>query len=194
MNSRLKNPDSLRSGKVLTWANEPPRLIRGALRMDLGTDAVERIRFYRFSSLALMVTILAPLAFGVVLSLTMLLVAIGQGRCWLFEALSDFSRAAAVLATVGILVLFAGITFARVRSRVRRNLKDFYRETEFDRAEYESFKSALEGVCIGLGMSPPDLEVLGIPTVNTIAYRSGRKPGVGVTAEALKAGLTRSEK
>jgi len=162
--------------------------------VDIGTDAVERIRFYRFSSLALMLTVLAPLAFGVILALVMLIVAIAQGRCWLFESISDFSKAAAVLATVGILVLFAGICFTRVRSRVRRNLKDFYRETEFDRAEYESFKSALEGVSIGLGMSPPVLDVLGIPTVNSIAFREGRKTGVGVTAEALKAGLSRSEK
>jgi hypothetical protein len=43
-------------------------------------------------------------------------------------------------------------------------------------------------------MSPPHLEVLGIPTVNSMAFRDGRKPGVGVTAEALKAGLSRSEK
>ena len=162
--------------------------------VDMGTDVVERIRFYRFSSLALMVTILAPLAFGVILSLVMLIVAIAQGRCWLFESISHFSTAAAALATAGILVLFAGIAFAKVRSRVRRNLKDFYRETEYDRAEYESFESALEGVSIGLGMSPPALAVLGVPTVNSIAFREGRKPGVGVTAEALKAGLSRSEK
>ena len=44
--------------------------------VDMGTDVVERIRFYRFNSLALMVTILAPLAFGVTLSLVMLIVAI----------------------------------------------------------------------------------------------------------------------
>ena len=162
--------------------------------VDMGTDVVERIRFYRFSSLALMVTILAPLAFGVILSLVMLIVAIAQGRCWLFESISHFSKAAAVLATVGIPVLFAGIAVAQVRLRVRRNLKDFYRETEYDRAEYESFKSELEGVSIGLGVSPPVLEVLGIPTVNSIAFREGRTPGVGVTAEALKAGLSRSEK
>ena len=162
--------------------------------VDMGTDVVERIRFYRFSSLAFRVTILAPLAFGVILALVMLIVAIAQGRCWLFESISDFSKAAAVLATVGTLVLFGGIAVARVRSRVRRNLKDFYRETEYDQAQYESFKSALEGVSMGLGMSPPALEVLGIPTVNSIAFREGRKPCVGVTAEALKAGLSRSEK
>jgi Zn-dependent protease with chaperone function len=74
------------------------------------------------------------------------------------------------------------------------NLKDFYRETDYDRAEYESFNSALEGVSIGLGINPPVLDVLGIPTVNSIAFRDGRKPGIGVTAEALKAGLSRSEK
>ena len=162
--------------------------------VDMGTDVIERIRFYRFSSLALRVTILVPLAFGVIIALVMLIVAIAQGRCWIFESISRFSQAAAVLATVGILVLFAGIAVTQVRSRVRKNLKDFYRETDYDRAEYESFKSALESVSIGLGMSPPTLDVLGIPTVNSIAFREGRKPGVGVTAEALKAGLSRSEK
>jgi Zn-dependent protease with chaperone function len=161
---------------------------------DLGTDVVERIRFYRFSSFTLMFTILAPLAFGAILSLVMLLVAIGQGRCWLFESISDFSGAAAYLATAGILVLFAGIAFVHVRSRIRRNLKDFYREKEYDRGEYESFKEALEGVSIGMGITPPELEVLGIPTVNSIAFREGRKTGVGVTAEALKAGLSRPQK
>ena len=65
--------------------------------VDMGTDVVERIRFYRFNSLALMVTILAPLAFGVILSLVMLIVAIAQGRCWLFESVSHSSKAVAVL-------------------------------------------------------------------------------------------------
>ena len=32
--------------------------------VDMGTDVIERIRFYRFSSLSLWATILAPLAFG----------------------------------------------------------------------------------------------------------------------------------
>lgn len=162
--------------------------------VDLGTDVIERIRFYRFSSLSLRATILAPLAFGAILALVMLIVAIAQGRCWIFESISDFSQVAAVLATVGILALFVGIAIIQVRARVRRNLKDFYRETDYDRAEYESFKSALEGVSIGMGISPPVLDVLGIPTVNSIAFREGRKPGVGVTAEALQAGLSRSEK
>ncbi len=162
--------------------------------VDLGNDGIERIRFYRLSSLVLRVTILAPLAFGVIMALVMLIVAIAQGRCWIYESISGFNQALAILATVGTLALFAGIAATRVRSRVRRNLKDFYRETDYDRAEYESFKSALEGVSIGLGISPPALAVLGIPTVNSIAFREGRKPGVGVTAEALKAGLSRSEK
>jgi Zn-dependent protease with chaperone function len=162
--------------------------------VDMGSDAIERIRFYRFSSLALRVTILVPLAFGILMALAMLIVAIAQGRCWIYDSISRFSQALAVLATVGTLALFAGITVTRVRTMVRRNLKDFYREKDYDRAEYESFKSALEGVSIGIGISPPALEVLGIPTVNSIAFRDGRKPGVGVTAEALKARLSRSEK
>jgi Zn-dependent protease with chaperone function len=162
--------------------------------LNLDTDAVERIHFYIYCWRVQVAAILAPLAFGVLLSLVMLLVAIAQGRCWLFESISGFNTAAAVLATIGILLLFAGIVFAQVRRRVRLNLKDFYRETEYDKGEYESFKSALEGVCIGLGMSAPELAVLGIPTVNTIAFREKGKPGVGVTAEALGAGLTLSEK
>jgi len=162
--------------------------------VDMDTDVIERIRFYRFSSFSLRATILAPLAFGAILALVMLIVAIAQGRCWIFESISDFSKAVAVLATVGILALFVGIAILRVRARVRRNLKDFYRETDYDRAEYESFNSALEGVSIGMGISPPALEVLGIPTVNSIAFREGRKAGVGITAEALQAGLSRSEK
>ncbi len=161
---------------------------------DMGTDVVERIRFYKFNSLAAMIAILAPLGFGVILSLVMLIVAIAQGRCWLFESLSRFNETVAVLAAVGLPVLFAGIAGVQVRSRARRNLKDFYRETEYDRAEYDSFKSALEGVSIGMGMSPPVLEVLGAPTVNSIAFRSGRKPHIGITAEALRAGLLPSEK
>jgi len=162
--------------------------------VDMDTDVVERIRFYRFSTLSLRATILAPLDFGAILALVMLIVAIAQGRCWIFESISDFSPAAAILATVGILALFAGIAIVRVRARVRSNLKDFYREQDYDRGEYESFRSALEGVSIGMGISPPALEVLGIPTVNSIAFREGRRAGVGVTAEALRAGLSRSEK
>jgi Zn-dependent protease with chaperone function len=166
----------------------------GGPRLNLETDAVERIHFYIYCWRVQVAAILAPLAFGVLLSLVMLLVAIAQDRCWLFESISDFNTAVAVLATIGILLLFAGIVFAQVRRRVRLNLKDFYRETEYDQGEYESFKSALEGVCIGMGMSAPGLAVLGIPTINTIAFREKGKPGVGVTAEALRAGLTLSEK
>jgi len=162
--------------------------------MDLGSETVARIDFYRHSSSMLMATLLAPLAFGATLALVMLLVSIVQGRSWLFKSLSDFSRPVAVLATAAILVLFVGIAAALVRSRARRNLKDFYTEKDYDQAEYDSWKNALEGVCIGLGMNPPVLKVLGVPTVNTIAFRESRKPGVGVTAEALKAGLSRSEK
>jgi len=162
--------------------------------MNLGSETIARIDFYRRGSMVLMVTILAPLAFGVFLSLVMLLVAIVQGRSWLFESLHDVNAALAIMATAAILVLFFAIAPLRVRSMVRQNLKDFYTETKYDQAEYESWKSALEGVCLGLGMSPPVLTVLGIPTVNTLAFRESRKPGVGVTAEALKAGLSRSEK
>jgi Zn-dependent protease with chaperone function len=162
--------------------------------VEIGNDAVERIRFYRFSSLSMMITILAPLAFGVVLSLTMLFVSIGQGRCWLFESVSDHSHLAAILGMAGVLALCFAIPVVLVVRRVRANLKDFYRETKYDAAEYESFKSALDGVSIGLGISAPQLAVLGTPTVNTLAFREKGKPGVGVTAEALRAGLSRSDK
>lgn len=161
---------------------------------DIGTDVIERIRFYRFSSLSSMLVILLPLAFGVTLSLVMLITAIVQERCWLFETISDLNTAVAILATVGALLLFAGIAAAKVRSKVRQNLKDFYREKDYDPSEYESFKSALEGVSMGLGMSPPELEVLGIPAINSIAFRDKGEPRVGVTSEAMKAGLSRSEK
>jgi hypothetical protein len=123
--------------------------------VELGTEAIERIRFYTITSRIYMAAIPAPLIFGIILSLTMLLVAIAQGRCWLFESISDFNMAVAVLAIAGILLLFAGIVFVQVRSRVRRNLKDFYRESEYDQDEYRSFESALDGVCIGLGVDPP---------------------------------------
>ncbi len=162
--------------------------------MDLSAETVERINFYRRGAIFLMVTILSPLAFGIVLSFVMLVVAIAQGRSWLFESISDFSLALAVFATAAVLVLFVGIAASLVRSRARQNLKDFYTETEYDRAQYASFKDALEGVCIGLGMEPPALKVLGIGTVNSMAFRDKGKPGVGVTAEALAAGLSRSVK
>jgi Zn-dependent protease with chaperone function len=168
--------------------------MKGVPPIDIGADTIERIRFYRYSSLALITTVLAPLAFGVLLSLVMLVVAIAQGRCWLYEGIRNFNGALAVLATLAVLALFAWATSAHVRSRVCRNLKDFYRETDYDAGEYESFRSALEGVSLGMGMSPPALAVLGIPTVNSIAFRENRRPGIGVTAEALKAGLSLPEK
>ncbi len=161
---------------------------------DMGTDVVQRIRACRFNSFALRVTILAPLAFGVILSLVMLIVGIAQGRSRLFASIRDFNLALAILAAVAVPLLFAGTAALLVRSKVRRNLKDFYRETDYDRAEYNSFRSALEGVGLGLGMSPPELEVLGVPTVNSIAFRKERRPRVGVTAEALRAQLSSSEK
>ncbi|HEY5525977.1 MAG TPA: M48 family metalloprotease [Candidatus Anoxymicrobiaceae bacterium] len=161
--------------------------------MDLGQETVNRIRFYRNSSISLMVMILAPLAFGVLLSAAMLIAAIAQGRCWLFESISDFSTPLAIFATVAILALFAGFAAYRVRARSINNRKDFYRETDYDPAGYASFRSALEGVSVGMGIPTPDLEVLGVPTVNSIAFRDKGKASVGVTAEALKAGLSRHE-
>ncbi len=162
--------------------------------MVIGEDAIERIRFYRSSSRSLMYTVLAPLAFGVVLSLVMLIVAIAQGRCWIFESVSDINKALAIIVTVVALGAFFGIASDLVHLRIRANLKDFYAETTYDTVEYQSFQNALEGVSIAVGLSPPPLKVLGVPTVNSIAFREGGKPGVGVTAEALKAGLSRQEK
>jgi len=162
--------------------------------MVIGEDAIERIRFYRSSSRSLMYTVLAPLAFGVALSLVMLIVAIGQGRCWLFEDISDYSTALAVIVFIVVVVCLFGIASDLVRLRIRANLKDFYTENKYDALEYRSFTDALEGVSIAAGLNPPPLKVLGIPTVNSIAFREGGKPGVGVTAEALAAGLSRQEK
>ena len=142
----------------------------------------------------MMFTVLAPLAFGVILSLVMLFVAIAQGRCWIFTSMRDFNLALAIAVTAVVLVAFGGIGFALVRSRVRANLKDFYTEKDYDAVQYQAFQNALEGASIALGMTPPPLKVLGIPTVNSIAFKENGKPGVGVTAEALKAGLSRGEK
>ncbi len=161
---------------------------------DLGTDVVERIRFYRFNSLALILTIVAPLVCGVILSLAMFIAGIAQGKSWLWNHLRDFNFGLAVLMAVVVPLLFVTIAALRVRSRMRQNLKDFYRETDFDQAEYASWSSALEGVSLGMGLALSPLEVLGMPSVNSLAFRREGLPHVGITAEALRAGLSRPEK
>jgi len=49
--------------EVTTRPAEPQELSGAARMVDMGTDVVERIQYYRFSSVALMVPILAPLVF-----------------------------------------------------------------------------------------------------------------------------------
>lgn len=140
----------------------------------IGADVSERIRFYRFRSLSLVATILAPLICGNILSLTMFFVAIAQGRSWMFSELADFGRPVAVLAAAGIPAHAVAFTAWRARARTRRNLKDIYRETRYDQAAYNSFREALASVSMGLGMAVPLLEVLGIPTANSTGHHRGQ--------------------
>jgi Zn-dependent protease with chaperone function len=162
--------------------------------MDVGHEAIARIDFYKRSGLMLMATLLAPLAFGVLMSLVMLAVAIAQGRSWLFQEMRGVSTVLAVAVTLIAAAVPFLISISLVRARARRNLKDFYSESDYDLSDYESWKSALESVSVGLGTEPPPLKVLGIGTVNSIAFREKGGPGIGVTAEALKAGLNRYQK
>ncbi len=154
----------------------------------------ERIRFYKFRSMSLIMTILAPLICGNLMALIMLLVAISQGRSWLFTAIDDLNRPLAILSAVVMLLFLFWLSANKVRSKIRRNLKDLYREKSYDQAAYESFDNALMTVSIGLGISKPPLDVLGIPTVNSITFRESKRPHVGITAEALRAGFSRFEK
>jgi Zn-dependent protease with chaperone function len=162
--------------------------------MNLGTEIIERIDVYRRRSQELMLTILGPLAFGVALSVVMLLVAIIQGRSWLFEDLRNINLWLAVFATLAVLAMLFWIAISHVRSRVGQNVKDFYSEKDYDAGEYASWKSALDAVSIAAGITPPELRVLGVGTVNTLAFRDKGKPGVGVTHEALEAGFSNQQK
>ena len=60
-----------------------------------------------------------------------------------------------------------------------------------DRARFTVFQNALEEVSIAAGTGCPDLLVLDVPTVNSLCLYHNRRQAVGVTAEALEAGLSR---
>lgn len=53
------------------------------------------------------------------------------------------------------------------------------------------FRNALEGVSLAVGLEPPALFVLDVPTVNSVSFLRARKPVVAVTGETLEAGLSR---
>jgi Zn-dependent protease with chaperone function len=52
------------------------------------------------------------------------------------------------------------------------------------------FSDALDGVSSAVGISPPELVVLEVPTANSIAFVKRNKPAVGVTFEALVSDLS----
>ncbi|MHB8894293.1 MAG: M48 family metallopeptidase [Candidatus Geothermincolia bacterium] len=54
-----------------------------------------------------------------------------------------------------------------------------------------TFRNALEGVSIAVGLEQPGLFVLDVPTVNAVSFILARKPVVGVTKDALESGLPR---
>lgn len=52
---------------------------------------------------------------------------------------------------------------------------------------------AANSLSIGAGVPAPEVVALSIPTVNALAFRSGKKWSIGITEAALDAGLTRQQ-
>ncbi len=55
---------------------------------------------------------------------------------------------------------------------------------------FKDFGNALEGVSIAAGIEPPRLLATDLPTANSISIRYSGRPAVGVTTDALRAGLS----
>ena len=162
--------------------------------MKFDYEFTERIKFYRRSIALVEVTFLTPLVFGVLFCVLIIVVSIAQGRCWLYEVVSYYNRTACRWGLFGIFLLVLLITAWKLATTVRRDRKELYEAFNYDESKYNSFKRALEGACVGLGLEILPLVVLDIPTVSSIAFKQGKRPAVGVTAEALEADLSSQEK
>lgn len=147
---------------------------------DSGLDpqVVASIKRYRRHALTLRLAALLPLMAGVVAALVICLVKLSSKGSMPSTDAGSWIALAAIVATLILIVFLVGpeeMPVAQPRSELPLSI----------------FENALEGVSMAVGLEPPRLLVLDLPTVNSISLLYAGKPAVGVTAEALEAALPR---
>lgn len=162
--------------------------------MGFEPELLERIKFHKRSVLLKEITTVLPLVFGVGISVAIIVVAMQQDRFWLYTMLRNVSETAAKATVAGIFALVGIITLGTLVMKLRRERHPFNPAAIYDESELAGFRSALEGVAVAAGASAPQLLVLDLPTANSIAFNLRGEPAIGVTAEALGAGLDPGKK
>ncbi len=142
-------------------------------------QVVASINRYRHRALALRLAVAAVLMAGVIAALAAYLSVPSKGGSSSAPEAQHWVALALIAFMLALLVLF-------IRPEKIPVVPPPYRVSP------AVFRNALDGVSLALGLDPPRLMVLDIPTVNSISLFHAGRPAVGVTVEALDAGLSRS--
>ncbi len=147
---------------------------------DIGLEplVVTSIKRYRRRALILRLAAAVPLMAGVIAALVICLLELAGGGSMPASSAGSWVALAGITATLILIVFLVSpekIPVMQPAEGLSLNI----------------FENALEGVSVGVGLEPPRLLVLDLPTVNSISLFHAGKPAVGVTAEALEAALPR---
>lgn len=155
--------------------------------MDFEPLVLERIKRYRRTTALGKAVVLVPLVSGVVLTVVLIILPFLTGRTTIGQVWNYTQRSGVAGLSIMACILFVppALYFA-----LRHPKSDAPVAGTHDKEAASRFSEALSGVSIGAGIAEPPLEVLNIPTVNSIALMEGGTPTVGVTMKALEADLS----
>lgn len=161
-----------------TWPWKEAGQVR--IPRDSGLDPVviASIKRYRRHALTLRLASAVPLMAGVIAALVVCLVKLAGDGAMPDSDAGSWMALAGILATLILIVFLVGpeeIPVVQPSEGLSPGI----------------FENALEGVSVAVGLEPPRLLVLDLPTVNSISLLNAGKPAVGVTTEALEAALPR---
>lgn len=147
---------------------------------DSGLDpqVIASIKRHRRRASAIRLAAALPLIAGVAAALAACLVKVVGGGGVAESSAGSWVALAALTAV--LIIVFSCIKPERMPQAQPRNEHPL-----------GTFVQALEGVCVAVGLEPPRLLVLDLPTANSLSLYHENKPAVGITAEALEAALPR---
>jgi Zn-dependent protease with chaperone function len=139
---------------------------------------IASIKRYRRHALVLRLAAAVPLMAGVVIALAICLAKLSGD-----STIPESSAGSwVVLGVITVALFFMFILLGKEKVPVVQSPQGLTLDT---------FENALEGVSMAVGLEPPRLLVLDLPTANSISFFYNNKPAVGVTIEALQASLPR---
>ncbi|MBU1670705.1 MAG: M48 family metalloprotease [Actinobacteria bacterium] len=141
-------------------------------------DVLASISYHRRKELAETLLIVVPVFLAVGLAAYLILINLEL----------DVLIAVAILA--GIAVFIGSIYAATTRASFNRFVRP---APDGEWASLEDLRDALESVSIGAGIDAPELVVLDLPTVNSVAFIRKGMPVVGVTRETAARTFSRAE-